>query len=936
MKKIIVIGAGPAGITAGCELLRQDKEMDVTILEKANAPGGLCRTLEFDGNRMDCGGHKFVSDNENVINWWKEILPVNGMGAYDDRKLKREYDCEVNGPDPEFENDVLLSRKRYSKVYFEGKYYNYPVKINGATLKNLGMGKAAKAGLSYFTGNIFKKKECTLEDLYINCFGKQLYTMFFEGYTEKAWGRRPSQILLKNADATVKGEPLCEILKTMAQDSIHNEAGLGESGEKDKFFYPKYGAGQLWCKAALEFQKLGGQIHYNCEVIGVETVDNRVKGIRCMIDGEELFEEADVIISSMAVKDLIASMKDVPDDIRNISKNLSYRDFINIGVIVPKLYLTNNRKVSGLADNVPDTWIYIQDTKVKLAKIQIYNNWSPYLVKYPEHSVLLGLEYYCNEGDFYWNLSDAKWKEYVRDELVRLGVIARDTEIMGFVKELVPKAFPTYFDSFEEFDKIVEFLDSFTNLYCIGRNGQHRASNMEDVMGTAFEAVYNIINKIPDRSNIWRITSDIGVELPEDEEEIIEEEPKDEVHAAINPALLESAKEEIDKEKETNEELDRVEKIERKTYRKTMLERSYRSFRNIPKELLKYIKPSSADSSVKENSEENTDGKESGEEKNNENVVAVNKEELKNTIREIEAFDSSTETVVPEVEESVKLPQEKAIVVKAVDKPPMGIRIPIDLGEPEAENEENYEAVESVEEKASSFEPVPVTPTYFKPDVASEPAKSYHISKSYEVVNPSIGTSLFGTTAATKPEPVIEPAPVIEPEPVIEPAPVIVPEPVTETEAIAVEPVAEEQEPVKKVVHTFSGIWDEVAKSERDSRSEEAKILAEKKNEENHERIQKNTIVEQKVNTVATKEYDKIVVPKDIFANAKVIKSTVRIKNQEPEAAPKPVKSKPKDENVIAIVKDGVVIPVDKNKNPVKGRKTRSKNVDVSENENGK
>ena len=505
MKKVVIIGAGPAGITAGYELVKKSKDYEVVILEQSNQVGGIAKTVEYNGNRMDLGGHRFFSNSEEVKNWWEEILSKQGQPAYDDRKLKRFVQTSPGGPDPEFEDEVMLVRKRISSIYFNEKFFEYPVKINSNTIKNMGLGQTAKAGFSYLESSIFKKKEDNLEGFYLNHYGKQLYQTFFEGYTEKLWGRHPSQISADWGNQRMKGLTISSILKDTSNRKKHQGPSDADSSQAEDFLYPKFGPGQIWEIAAKKFEEKGGKILFGCQAKGIETANNVIKGVTYVKDGEEVSIDADIVISSMPVKDLIAGLKHVPFNVEDAAKGLPYRDLVVLGILVPSLKIQNTTKIKTLNNLVPECWIYVQDTTVKLGRIQIYNNWSPYLVSNPDETVWIGLEYFCNEGDYYWNQSDIQWQTLAVSELVKMGIIDDPPKILDFHKEMVKKAYPAYFDTYARFDEIRTYLDNYPNLYCIGRNGQHRYNNMDHVMMTAFETVRTILAGKTDKTKVWSI-----------------------------------------------------------------------------------------------------------------------------------------------------------------------------------------------------------------------------------------------------------------------------------------------------------------------------------------------------------------------------------------------------------------------------------------------
>ncbi len=508
MKKVIIIGAGPAGITAGYELLKQSKEYEVTILEESPYIGGISRTEVYNGHRMDIGGHRFFSKSQEVNDWWEEIMPMQGAPAYDDDKLNRDVPLVKDGPDPARVDRVMLNRNRISHIYYNRKFFEYPVRMNADTIKNMGFGTTMQAGFSYLGSLVAKKPESTLENFYINQFGKKLYSMFFEGYTEKLWGRHPREIDPSWGAQRTKGLSITEIVKDATRKVFHKESKDVNTSLISAFKYPKLGPGQLWEVAAEEFEKMGGSIHMNCQVIRINTDGNKVESVTCAVDGITIEEKADIVISSMPIKDLIIGMNNVPPNVTEIARRLPYRDFVTVGLLVPKLRINNTTYMRTLGNVIPDTWIYVQDTGVKMGRIQIFNNWSPYLLQNPEKTVWLGLEYFCNEGDRYWNMTDEEWVELATKELVQMGILSESTKVLDFHKVAVKKAYPAYFDSYSRFDEVRTYLDGFENLYCVGRNGQHRYNNMDHSMITSFETVKNILSGEKDKSNIWNVNTE--------------------------------------------------------------------------------------------------------------------------------------------------------------------------------------------------------------------------------------------------------------------------------------------------------------------------------------------------------------------------------------------------------------------------------------------
>ncbi len=509
MKKIVIVGAGPAGLTAAYELLKADKEIQVTVLEESDTVGGISRTVQFQGNRMDIGGHRFFSKDREVMDWWEKMMPVQGAAAFDDKQLNREKNLKPGGPDPEQEDRVMLLRQRVSRIYYNHKFFDYPISLKWQTLKNMGFFCTIKAGFSYLAACLHKREESSLENFYCNRFGKVLYSMFFEGYTEKLWGRHPREISSEWGAQRVKGLSIMAILKDMVGKLFGGKNRKVETSLIEEFWYPKYGPGQLWETVAEEVEKAGGKILFGCRAEGFErSEDGKISAI--LYERENIREriEGDVFLSSMPVKDLIAGMPDVPQNIYEAAQGLPYRDFVTVGLLVPALKLKNETKIKTLNDIVPDCWIYVQDTKVKLGRIQVFNNWSPYMVKDPCGTIFIGLEYFCQEGDDFWNMSEKECADLAVKELVDMGVLNSASDVISYHRERVKKAYPAYFDTYDQIDEIRAWLDKCENLYCIGRNGQHRYNNMDHSMATAFEAVRNILTGRQDKSNVWGVNTE--------------------------------------------------------------------------------------------------------------------------------------------------------------------------------------------------------------------------------------------------------------------------------------------------------------------------------------------------------------------------------------------------------------------------------------------
>ena len=333
--------------------------------------------------------------------------------------------------------------------------------------------------------------------------------MFFENYTENLWGRHPSEISPEWGAQRVKGLSIKAILKDMFGKAFHKKNRKVETSLIEEFSYPKLGPGQLWEITAGEFEKLGGKIIKNAKVTKIlKNGENQLTGVVYVSDGKEQTFEGDYVISSMPVKDLVEGMNDVPEQYLAIAKGLPYRDYMTVGVLVPHLNLKNETKTKTIGNIVPDDWVYVHDRNVKMGRFQIYNNWSPYLVKDIEHTVWIGLEYFCNEGDEMWSMSDDDFGKLGISEMVKMKLINSESEVLDYHVERVKKAYPAYFDTYEHMDDLRNYLNTIPNLYCVGRNGQHRYNNIDHSMCTAFETVHNIINNISSKENIWNVNTE--------------------------------------------------------------------------------------------------------------------------------------------------------------------------------------------------------------------------------------------------------------------------------------------------------------------------------------------------------------------------------------------------------------------------------------------
>lgn len=501
MKKAIIIGAGPAGLTAAYKLLKETDIIPI-IYEESNVIGGISQTHEFKGNRMDIGGHRFFTKNEEVMNTWCELMAPQGKAALDEKLLNevKEYDGIA---DPETQDDVFLKRRRVSRIFYLRKFFDYPISLKPQTFINMGFTRTMKAGFGYLKSCMFKRKENSLEDFYINRFGAPLYHMFFEDYTTKLWGRTPKEISPEWGAQRVKGLSLSKTILNALAKPFRKKDSKVETSLIEEFYYPKKGPGQLYSKMAEKIVEMGGEIHFNSKVTSIHLEDNEIKYI--IINNDEKIT-GDYFISSMPIKDLICNMNDVDMELVDIASNLPYRDFITVGLLLDKLLIQNKTKLKTVNNIVPDCWIYIQERDVKIGRLQIFNNWSPYMVDDITKHIFVGLEYFCNENDELWNMEEKDFINFAIDELVKIKIINKE-DVIDACQLKIKKAYPAYFDSYSRFEEIKNFINGISNLYCVGRNGQHHYNNMDHSMLTAIETV-KVIKDNLDKSIIWNVNTE--------------------------------------------------------------------------------------------------------------------------------------------------------------------------------------------------------------------------------------------------------------------------------------------------------------------------------------------------------------------------------------------------------------------------------------------
>lgn len=486
MKRAIVIGAGPAGLTASYELL-QRTEIRPLVLEASEEMGGLSRTVKHRGNRIDIGGHRFFSKSDRVMRWWLEMLPLES----------------VENPDR-----VMLVRQRLSRIYFLRKFFSYPIALSWETILQLGLWRTFRIGASYLRAVAFPiRDEKTLEQFFINRFGRELYATFFRDYTEKVWGVPCSQIGADWGAQRVKGLSIRKALAHALRSAFSRGKDIGQKSTEtsliERFLYPKFGPGQMWEEVARRILAGGGEIRTGCVVDSLERRGGRIVavGILHTKTGKRERIEGDIFFSTMPVKDLVRAIPDpVPPDIRKLAEGLVYRDFITVGLLVESL------RSPKAGQRLEDNWIYVQEPDVFVGRLQIFNNWSPYMVADPSKT-WIGLEYFCHEGDALWSRSDRELMELGAAELAKIGLLGKNSFLDGVVLR-VPKTYPAYFGSYSRFGEIRSFLDGFENLYLLGRNGQHRYNNQDHAMLTAMTAVDSIVAGVTEKRAVWEVNTE--------------------------------------------------------------------------------------------------------------------------------------------------------------------------------------------------------------------------------------------------------------------------------------------------------------------------------------------------------------------------------------------------------------------------------------------
>ena len=548
-KKAIIIGAGPAGLTAALELLRRTGIQPI-ILEASNEIGGISRTIRYKGNRMDIGGHRFFSKSDRVMQWWIDLMPpeVEGEASLQPQEiyyqgkrrvvavpahLAEEPVLRGTGPiikaaaadaAPDLPQEalveaatapdrdlVMLIRPRKSRIYYLRKFFDYPITLTATTLSNLGVTRTLRVGMSYLKSQVSQiSPEKSLEDFLINRFGRELYLTFFKSYTEKVWGMECDEISAEWGAQRIKGLSLTTAVKHFLKKSFTGRSAQGDVSQKgtdtsliERFMYPKFGPGQLWEHVAEQVQQNGGEVLLGWKVDAIHCDGKRILSVDAVNEaGERRTFSGEYFFSTMPMRELIRAIDaPVPDNVREVSEGLQYRDFITVGLLVDRLKV--HEPNGGL---LRDTWIYVQEPDVLLGRLQIFNNWSPHLVSDPS-KVWIGLEYFCYDTDDLWKMDDENLKQFAIAEVAKIGILNAEDVSDGHVVR-VPKTYPAYFGTYDRFDELREFTDEFENLFLVGRNGMHKYNNQDHSMLTAMTVVDGLVAGRVDKAALWGINTE--------------------------------------------------------------------------------------------------------------------------------------------------------------------------------------------------------------------------------------------------------------------------------------------------------------------------------------------------------------------------------------------------------------------------------------------
>lgn len=505
---IVIIGAGPAGLTAAYELATRG-DYKVIVLEADKQVGGISKTVDYKGNKIDIGGHRFFSKSDWVLNWWQQFLPILNDGkevltTYQSRQKAFRVNSFTDTSQPH-----MLIRPRKSRIYYNNVLLDYPIKLNLKTLFKIGFWKSLSIGISLIVSRIKPiREERNLEDFFINRFGKKLYETFFKEYTHKVWGRPCTEISPEWGRQRVKGLSFKKIVKhyfttlfyPMRQSFGNKEV---EQTLTEYFLYPQKGPGQLWETVSDQCKALAVDIRMQQKVENLNSLGNSINELVVydQLSSKTYSLSCDYVISTMPIRHLISGLeKAVPEKVKEVASSLEYRDFIIVGLLLDDLSLKNNQ-----GKPIDDNWLYIQDQGVEVGRVQLFHNWSHEMTANPSNS-WIGAEFFCQANDKLWNSSDLELIKLATKELSGIGLIESSKVLDGTVVRM-PKAYPSYVGSYQNFGLVRDFLNTIENLYPIGRNGTHRYNNQDHSMLTALEAVNSILDKAKKKESIWKVNA---------------------------------------------------------------------------------------------------------------------------------------------------------------------------------------------------------------------------------------------------------------------------------------------------------------------------------------------------------------------------------------------------------------------------------------------
>jgi protoporphyrinogen oxidase len=516
-KIVAIAGGGPAGLTAALELLRRTDAIPI-VFDSDHQVGGISKTINYRGNRMDLGGHRFFSKSDWVMRWWQDILPVAENQVDSAKPVRMTYQGKSSEFSPRMgipasPDAVMLVRERLSRIFYRRRFFDYPLKLSADTLGKIGVLETCKIGLSYGRARLAPiRPERTLEAFFINRFGERLYRTFFKDYTEKVWGVHCREISAEWGAQRIKGLSVTKALAHAVKSPFRRSDTSQKETETsliERFLYPKLGPGQMWEEVANRVRQLGGEIHLGHRVIGIQREGYLVTGIQVRDDEKNSVRVVPCshLISTIPVRDLTKFLDAEDPSVARIARGLPYRDFLTVGLLLQRMTRPGMRP-HATSDNgmLPDNWIYIQEPDVKIGRLQVFNNWSPAMVADP-NTIWLGLEYFCEEGDDLWSTKNSLLIDFAASELERIGLISRRDVLDGTLVR-VPKAYPAYFGQYGEFGKVRSYLDRFSNLYPVGRNGMHRYNNQDHSMLAANRAVDAILNQGRGKLQIWDVNTE--------------------------------------------------------------------------------------------------------------------------------------------------------------------------------------------------------------------------------------------------------------------------------------------------------------------------------------------------------------------------------------------------------------------------------------------